>query len=287
MRILLAVDGSPHATYAVESVGCLSSITDILVVHVLDLPRLAYPMLGQEIAKDLALTIEQAMREEAKQILQETHSRLSDMSAPVSEHLLEGSPAERILALADEQHVDLIVMGARGVSEFRELLIGSVSHQVVSYASCPVLIFHAPLRKLRHVLLPVHGPEDVAQAQHFLSTHPFPEQVAITAFTVVPIPRSLLRSGVSASEETIQRALESAETFIDQAVTNLKQLPYPVTGLVGMGAPAETILEQVPLSQADLILIGTHHHSTISRLLIGSVSHTVLHQAPCPVLVIR
>jgi nucleotide-binding universal stress UspA family protein len=81
--------------------------------------------------------------------------------------------------------------------------------------------------------------------------------------------------------------LESAETFMDKAVAELKATSYAVTGLVGMGAPAETILEQETETQPDLIVMGSHHPSAISRVVLGSVSHTVLHRSSCPVLLLR
>ena len=104
---------------------------------------------------------------------------------------------------------------------------------------------------------------------------------------MVPIPRSILRAGVSAPESKIQQALESTETFLDQAVSELKSTSYSVTGLVGMGAPAETILEQETETKPDLIVMGIHHPSTVSQVLLGSVSHTVLHRSSAPVLLLR
>ena len=74
---------------------------------------------------------------------------------------------------------------------------------------------------------------------------------------------------------------------MDKAVGELKSTSYAVTGLVGMGAPAETILEQETETQPDLIVMGSHHPSAISRVVLGSVSHTVLHRSSCPVLLLR
>ncbi|NKB80297.1 MAG: hypothetical protein GKS05_00080 [Nitrospirales bacterium] len=258
-----------------------------MVLHVLDLPRLAYPMLGADIAQDLAMSIEQAMREEGQQILKRTMAHLSYHASPVSKYIEVGTPAEEILSMAQAKHVDLIAIGARGIGQFRELILGSVSHRVLTHAPCPVLTITTPLQELKNILLPVHGPEDAEHARHFLMKRPFPSKVKITAFTVVPIPRSILRTGVSAPEAKIQQALESAELFIDRVVTELNMLPYTVTGMVGMGTPAETILEQAATIKSDLIIMGTHNRSAVNRFLMGSVSHTVLNQGTCSTLLIR
>jgi nucleotide-binding universal stress UspA family protein len=54
--------------------------------------------------------------------------------------ILKGSPAEKILDFADEQDVDMIVVGSHGRGEFERFAIGSVSEKVVRHAKVPVLI---------------------------------------------------------------------------------------------------------------------------------------------------
>jgi len=51
-----------------------------------------------------------------------------------------GHPAERILALAKDDHYDLIVIGSRGLSGISEFLLGSISTTVSQYSTIPVMI---------------------------------------------------------------------------------------------------------------------------------------------------
>lgn len=287
MRVLLAVDGSPHSQHAAEALRQLSSVKSLTVVHVVNLPRLAYPALGPDITQDLAMVIEQAMREEGEQILKQAMSHLSYHNAPISKRLELGSPADRILAIAEEEGSDLILIGARGLGQVQELIFGSVSHRVLTHAPCSVCIVKSPIAPLREILVPLQGEGDERAAIAFFAKHPFKGTSQITVFNVVPIPRSIFRAGVSASETKIQQALESAETFTDHVVAELQKLRYSATGRVGMGAPAETILEQEATTNPDLIVMGTHNPSTLSRFVLGSVSHTVLHRSTHSVLLIR
>ncbi len=54
----------------------------------------------------------------------------------VSIELVDGDPADEILRCIDEQEIDCVVMGSRGLSDIKGLLLGSVSHKVTSRASC-------------------------------------------------------------------------------------------------------------------------------------------------------
>lgn len=287
MRVLLAIDGSEQSKHAGESIRGLASITSLTVLHVIDLPRLSYPMVGPEIAKDLALIVEQSMRAEGEHVLKGTMSHLSYHSTPITKRLEDGAPGEVILSVAEEIHADLIIVGARGVGQVQEIVLGSVSQRVLTQALCPVLVVNKKMPDLKHVLLPIQDQEDVQRAKPFLMKRPFHGETQITIFSVVPIPRSVFRAGVSTSETKIQHALESTESNLDNAVAALNGNPYPVTGLVGMGAPAETILEQALSMKPDLIMMGVHHPSSFTRWVFGTVSHTVLHRASCPILLIR
>ena len=53
------------------------------------------------------------------------------------------------------------------------------------------------------------------------------------------------------------------------------------------GSPDSRIVETAEQWHADLIVIGSHGYSRWERLLLGSVSDSVLHHAPCSVLVVR
>ena len=53
------------------------------------------------------------------------------------------------------------------------------------------------------------------------------------------------------------------------------------------GEPGQTICEVAARIGADVVVVGSHGYGWLQRVLIGSVSHHVLHNSPCPVLVMR
>ncbi len=67
-----------------------------------------------------------------------------DARIPVHHVLLEGDPASEIVRYAEEQVVDLIVMGTHGRSGLERLLMGSVAEKVMREAPCSVLVVKLP-----------------------------------------------------------------------------------------------------------------------------------------------
>ncbi|HZL88792.1 MAG TPA: universal stress protein [Pirellulaceae bacterium] len=73
-----------------------------------------------------------------------------DPGVPVVRRLLTGDPASAILRTAEEEDVELIVMGTHGRRGITRLLMGSVAEEVVRKAPCPVLTVKQPARVAAH-----------------------------------------------------------------------------------------------------------------------------------------
>ena len=135
-HILLGVDGSAHALHAAKTASELARNmrSNILRIVVAFDPVPAY--LGEP---NLQTAISARMKE-ADTILQNALEAVGEIPGEVHTEILEGSPAEAILDVANTRKVDLIVMGSRGFGRLKGLLIGSQSQKVVQHAPCPVLI---------------------------------------------------------------------------------------------------------------------------------------------------
>jgi nucleotide-binding universal stress UspA family protein len=284
MKTLLAVDGSDHSYEAVHALKYLARAEQLTLLHALDIPRPAYPMMVPEVAEELYKSLEQSMREEGERLLDRVQSLIPMHAGPSTKQLRMGSPAEVIVSTAEEQKADLIVMGARGLGPIKERLIGSVSHRILTLAPCATLIVNGPVKAMKQILLPLQGLSDAEAAIHFLQLKPFHDAVEVTLLTVLPSTQPPWPDTVAAAENLEEQALQSARDYIDGVGERLRVLGYQARGIAVLGTPAAVILQEATKLRADLILMGTRGRQGITRFVLGSVSHAVLHKMPCPVL---
>jgi nucleotide-binding universal stress UspA family protein len=79
-----------------------------------------------------------------------------------------------------------------------------------------------------------------------------------------------------------------AQSYLEYHVRMARrQCPAAVTGHFAEGDPAEEILKAARSLNADVVLVGTHDHVGLEKLLLGSVAAKVAKSAPCPVLIYR
>jgi nucleotide-binding universal stress UspA family protein len=137
-RILLATDLSPVTDPATDWAFALARSNDaaLLVVSVIDPHDLRLP--GGR-AKGRVDQVREA-RERAAHGLVE---RGRNVGVPVTFLVWTGDPGESIVAAAEAEEVDTVVVGAHGRGAIGRLLMGSVSEHVARHAPCPVLIVRA------------------------------------------------------------------------------------------------------------------------------------------------
>ena len=285
MKILLAVDGSDHSYEAVRTLKYLARADEVHLVHVLDVPTPAYPMMMPEVARELYETVERTMREDGGRLLDRIVSLLPLDAGPVTRHLVTGSPAEQIVALAEQHKMDLILLGTRGLGPVKERLIGSVAHRVLTFAPGAKLILPGPLKMLKQILLPVQGTYDAGHALHFLQQKIFREPATITLFTVLPHTRPPWPVDTASAEQVEAHVLRDARDFLDEQAAKLTAMGYQTRVATALGTPVEGILQEAKALNPDLILMGSRGRHGLTRMVLGSVSHALLHQGAYPLMI--
>ncbi|MEM2082144.1 MAG: universal stress protein [Candidatus Bathyarchaeia archaeon] len=132
-RILVPIDGSPHADKAIRYAADLSKKygSKLILLHVIPVRVYAFAEVGAVLSEDV---------EEGEEILRRGMELARSLGAEADQRLKRGIPAEEILRAAEEEKVDLIAIGSRGLSGVKAFLLGSVSDKVSHHAKCPVFI---------------------------------------------------------------------------------------------------------------------------------------------------
>jgi len=134
-RILVGADGSAHAEHALEWAAELAAAlgAEVVAVHALG-------MLSHLGTPTTALP-SQEHREEVRALLENEWSRaLRASGVPHRCLLVEGNPVMALMAAADEEDADLVVVGTRGAGGFPGLRLGSTSHQLLQHLKRPVVV---------------------------------------------------------------------------------------------------------------------------------------------------
>jgi nucleotide-binding universal stress UspA family protein len=197
------------------------------------------------------------------------------------------SSAALIEAAAD---ASLLVVGARGLGGFRELLLGSVSQQCVHHAPCPVAVVRPTVRRVEpaveRIVVGVDGSgaaqralawavdEGRARGATVEAVHAWHmPYVGLSPYAPVAADPAIFEE---AGREVLQRAVDRVDA---------RGLPAPVERILAAGGAASVLLEAA--KGADLVVVGTRGRGGFAGLVLGSVSHQVTHHAECPVVVVR
>jgi nucleotide-binding universal stress UspA family protein len=135
--VLVAVDGSEYSNKAVRYACAIGPPlgAEVILLHVVPMLVSATPY--HDTVSDQPFL---ALQKVGEEILANAARLASNLDCEVTELISHGDPANKIVDIACEREVELIIMGSRGVSGIKRLVVGSISDKVVNHAPCPVMI---------------------------------------------------------------------------------------------------------------------------------------------------
>ncbi|NHN49142.1 universal stress protein [Halostella sp. JP-L12] len=278
--VLVPTDGSDCAGVAVEYAADLAGRydADVHVLNVVDNRRVEHGPHYDE------------RREAAAELVDSTADRLEDDGLGAERAVRTGVPYEEIEAYASEAGVDLVAMGTRGRTGVDEHLLGSVTERVVRCSDAPVLTVRtmddsAVTFPYDDVLVPTDGSDGAEAAVGPAASVAGTYGATLHSLSVVDT-RSLgidVRSSalVDALEDQARDAVEAvAERASAASVANTETA-------VDHGLPSECVRAYVEENDVDLVVMGTHGRSGVSRYLLGSVAEKLVRTSPVPVMTVR
>lgn len=200
----------------------------------------------------------------------------------------DASPSEVLHGRAEELGAQLIVLGATHQGAGLRRIVGSTPQAVIEGAPCPVAVApegfaHQHARELRQIGVGHDGAPESRRALAFAAALARSTGARLRLVHAVDLTFAIAPPMDAAAYTEMERATrEGARASLDEALAQLGDLR--AEGAVREGDARQVLVEDS--AGEDLLVVGSRGRGPIRRVLLGSVSARVLHEAACPVVVV-
>jgi nucleotide-binding universal stress UspA family protein len=278
--IIVGVDGDEGGRDALALAAALQRTFDSRLIAVM-----AYPA-DEFINRATSPAFESAIRDESRKMLATELERAAVDAEPF--FVPDGSPARALQLAAERNDARLIVIGSDRQALAGRVLAGHVTSGTLHGASCAVGIAPRGIAEswpqMRTIAVGLDGsPESraaLALAQDLVGATGAGLRLHCVLPRAVPIGSPWASTAVAIVEGD-RAARRQAQTLVDDTASEIGD---HATGDIAPGTPHE---ELARLSHAvDLIVVGSRSYGPLRRLLLGSTTTKLVHEAACPVLVL-
>jgi nucleotide-binding universal stress UspA family protein len=275
VKIMVGFDGSDGGRDALELARAVATPAEAEVLVVAVIPYGPLPVNFEALEADAAA--------EAEPLFAEARERLAGLEVE-TRGFGGGSPAGVMTDVAEDEAIDLIVLGSPHRGALGRALIGSVAESILHGAPCAALVAPRGYADVEHepfhrVAVAYDGTPEAKAALHAAEEVALRTNAAIRVLTVVAPPVAVPGVGgyVPVDPPEPDKILTEGVNSIDERLAaDSRRLDGP---------PARTLAEACE-DEVDLLLAGSRSYGPVMRVLLGSVSTQLIHLAPCPVMVV-
>ncbi len=276
-KALIPFDGSESSKNALKQ-ACL--MEGIKALHILSV----FPVYEGDLELIGIDKIKQTIEGPVKELIEQAASIAQNYGVDALTEVRYGEPYKEIVSYAEELNCDIIIMGRKGISQVERQLIGSVTARVVGHSKKDVLVIPQKAElEFKKILVAMDESEfsqrALARAIELSKEYGSALEMVYVVFTY----GKFFALAPEATNEIKAKAKEFVKS-IEEVATNqgVKLVTNIVEGEAHIG-----IIKTAEQKDADLIVMGSHGRSGISKLILGSVTEKVMGMVSCPVLAVH
>jgi nucleotide-binding universal stress UspA family protein len=293
--ILIPTDGSDNVEPAIQYGLELARRYDATVhaLHVVDSSPIERKLELTALETDLE-TLPDTWYEAGDAATKQIETRAAEHGLDAVTEVRRGIPAREIRSYITDTGIDLVCMGTRGHTGLDRVLLGSVTTRLVRTVDIPVLSVKAKQALsepgmrggFETILVPTDGSKPAREAvTHALD---LARTYDATLHALYVVDRGAYASRPGWTWDELQQVLEqNGETVLEDVQSRATADGVSVAAEITHGVPHQAIGDYCDQHGIDLVVMGTHGRSSLSRRFIGSVTERVLRNSDEPVLAIR
>lgn len=278
--ILVAVDGSDPAWTAIRQGVELAATFDASLTGVHVVPQSSAPLAAE--SDGGKPRPDQATEAAIKDFEQAAET----MDVPCRTTVERGTPHTEIESASDRVDADLVTIGTHARTGLDRLLAGSVADRTLRTSERPVLVTPHTLGDVPYdsVLIATDGSGPAAAAtDHGLA---LAEQFDATVHALSAVDIQTPSDGHGIIPEVAESVTERHEDRVTAVAQRAAERGLDTATAVPRGTPSTLVTEYVDEHDIDLIAMGAHGRSGLTRYLLGSVAERVVATSPAPVLAV-
>ncbi len=284
-NLLIASDFSKHADWALQRAIGLAKLNKahIHFLHVVTPPLSSIAQSSETELKPNHLSEKKAIEEKILKQLGENNRKLFANTSVVL-----GRASDEVVRYADENHCELIIVGAHGTYYINDYVLGTTSGSIIRQSHVPVLLIKAePDFSYNKILIATDLSEASKETLQFVF-HCFPNatfqllHIVDVYYRQFLTPNDLDEKCTDTKHPKIKNILEKLDVFLSKCEVDKSKFEKKIIG----GYYADAIIEQANHWKADLLAFGTQGKSGLHYLLMGSVAKRILYLSSVDMLVV-
>ena len=306
-KVLVAYDGSPQSKEALHWAIYFGRRTgaEVSAIKVFEpfLTESKWDEVGVLPEEEVFAKFASAQKKDL-QLMEDVKELGRGQEIEITTAVLHGHVAQTILEYAKKNDISLIVTGTRGYGALKQLMLGSVTHGLVSLSDIPVLVVKKcpvvqytgktlTMTTMRKILVAFDGyPQSVAALSWAVEIAKLIDAQVTAVKVFEPFQMgtayTMAESGSAARTAAKLREIEELNNkILEDAQVFGKQQGVEVQTQTLSGSVVQGLLEFTEQQGIDMIAVGAHGLGILDKFPLGSVPHALISLASVPVLVVK